>query len=138
MGRKARIAGWVLSILIALFMIGASAVPKFIDWPGKQDLFEKMGWSISTMQKIGVVEVLVALLFIIPRIDFIGVILLTAYLGGATCAHVRIGDAPFFPIGLGIIAWVAFGLRHPAIFQITMGDYPDRSVRPRGFDVTSR
>jgi hypothetical protein len=30
-----RITGWVLTALVGLFMIGASGVPKFFDFPGK-------------------------------------------------------------------------------------------------------
>lgn len=28
-----RITGWILTGLVGLFMIGASGVPKFLDWP---------------------------------------------------------------------------------------------------------
>jgi hypothetical protein len=50
---------------------------------------------------------------------------MTAYLGGAVATHVRIGDPFYFPIGLGILAWVALGLRDQRVFdnafQLTSG-----------------
>jgi hypothetical protein len=119
--KKTRITGWVLSFLIAAFLIFASAVPKFIDWEGKAKMFSDLGYSIETMMKIGVVEIAVALLFVIPRTSFLGAVLLTAYLGGATATHVRVGDQFFFPIIIGIVAWIALGLRRPEVFSLAFG-----------------
>ena len=64
--KKLRITGWVLSVLIALFLIGASAMGKFTQWEGKGEMFAKMGWTEDVMFKIGVVEVAIAILFLIP------------------------------------------------------------------------
>lgn len=38
-----RIIGRVLTGLVGLFLIGASGIPKFIDWPGKQEMFDHLG-----------------------------------------------------------------------------------------------
>jgi len=35
----------------------------------------------------------------------LGAVLLTAYLGGAVVTHVRVGEAPFAPILIGVIVW---------------------------------
>lgn len=113
---KTKIAGWVLSVLIALFLILASGVPKFIDWEGKEEMMGKLGWDTGLILKIGVVEIALAILFLIPRTAFLGAVLLTAYLGGAVATHVRIGDAFYFPIIVGVLAWIALGLRDPRVF----------------------
>ncbi len=115
--RKLVITGWVLSVLVTLFLIGASGVPKFIQWDGKEEMMGKLGLPLSVLPYIGVVEIACAVLFIIPRTCFIGAILLTGYLGGATFAHVRINDQFFMPIVMGVIAWTSLGLRYPVIFQ---------------------
>ncbi len=115
--RKLVITGWVLSVLVTLFLIGASGVPKFIQWDGKEEMMGKLGLPLSILPYIGAVEIACAVLFIIPRTCFLGAILLTGYLGGATFAHVRIQDQFFMPIIIGIVAWVSLGLRYPAIFQ---------------------
>jgi hypothetical protein len=73
------------------------------------------------MFKIGIVEVIVALLFLIPRSSFIGAVLLTAYLGGATASHVRVGGPFFAPVIIGVVVWVALGLRNPDVFQMAFG-----------------
>lgn len=115
-----RIVGWVLSGLLALFLAGASAGGKFTDFPGKQEMFDKMGWDVELMKKVGVLEVAVTILFLIPRTAFIGAILLSAYLGGATAAHVRINDQFFMPVIMGVLAWVALGLRDPRVFTMAL------------------
>ncbi len=120
--KKLRITGWVLSVLIALFLIGASAVGKFTQWEGKSEMFAKMGWTEDVMFNIGVVEVAIALLFLVPRTSFVAAILLAAYLGGATATHVRAGEPFFFPIMIGVLAWVALGLRTPEIFRLAIGN----------------
>jgi hypothetical protein len=120
MNKKA-IAGWILSALVALFLIGASASGKFVEWEGKDEMFAKMGWGKDVMIKIGVVEVLCALLFLVPRTAFVGAILLSAYLGGAVATHVRIADPFFFPIIIGVLAWVALGLRDGRVFNLAFG-----------------
>jgi hypothetical protein len=104
--KKSQIAGWVLSVLVSAFLLLASAPGKFVEWEGKAELFEHFGYSTDVMTKIGVVEVILAVLFLIPRTAFIGAVLLTGYLGGATATHVRVGDAFFFPIVIGVLAWI--------------------------------
>ncbi len=118
---KSKLTGWILSGLTGAFLILGSGVPKFIEWDGKEAMMNKLGWSTDTIFKIGFVEVAVAILFLIPKTAFIGAILLAAYLGGATATHVRIGDPFFMPIIIGILAWVALGLRDPRIFTLAFG-----------------
>jgi hypothetical protein len=115
MNKKA-LAGWILSALIAAMLIVLSAPGKFTEWEGKDEMFAKMGWGKEVMVKIGVVEVAVAILFLIPQTAFIGAVLLTAYLGGAVATHVRISDQFFMPIVIGVLVWVALGLRDSRVF----------------------
>ena len=108
-------------MLIALFLIGASAIGKFTQWEGKSEMFAKMGWSEAVMVKIGIVEVVIAILFLIPRTSFVAAILLAAYLGGAVATHVRVGDPFLFPIIIGVVAWISLGLRKPDVFRLALG-----------------
>jgi hypothetical protein len=131
--KKSQIAGWVLSLLLAAFLIVVSAIPKFVEWEGKAEMFAKLGYSIDTMMKIGVVEIASALLFVIPRTGFLGAVLLTAYLGGATETHVRVGEPFLFPVIMGVLAWIALGLRRPEVFSLAFG-----SARETNTEVPSR
>lgn len=116
-----KITGWVLSGLLSTFLVFASASGKFLDWEGKEAMFAKMGWTVETLFYVGVVEVVVAILFLVPRTAFVGTLLLTAYLGGAAATHVRIGDAFLFPVACGVVAWIALGLRDESIFRLALG-----------------
>lgn len=118
---KSKIAGWALSILLAGLLIGASASGKFVDWPGKEEMFAKMGFTTELMFYIGIVEVVVTVLFLIPPTGFLGAILLTGYLGGATVTHVRVGDAFIMPVIIGILVWIALGLRDSRVFTMAFG-----------------
>lgn len=116
-----RITGWVLTGLVGLFLIGASGVPKFMDFPGKKEMFDHLGITPELSPVLGVLEITVALLFLIPRTSFLGAILVTGYLGGAVWTHVRVGDPWYFPIIIGVVMWVALGLRKPVIFSLACG-----------------
>lgn len=122
MSRKTQsIIGWVLSGLLSAFLIGGSAAPKLTGGV-PSEMLDHLGFSRDTMLYIGVVEVLCAVLFLIPRTAFVGAILLTGYLGGATCAHVRLGEPNFvMPVVMGVVAWVALGLRQPEVFRLAFG-----------------
>ena len=112
------IVGWGLTIFVSAFLILASAGGKFLEWEGKSEMFGKLGYSTDLMFRIGIVEVVVAVLILIPRTTFLGGLLLTAYLGGAVSTHVRVGDPFIFPIITGIVMWAGIGLRMPAVFAL--------------------
>jgi len=65
--------------------------------------------------------------------------LLTGYLGGAVCTHLLAGDPWFFPIIIGVLAWLGLALRQPLIFSLSKdgqakyGQTRDgRAARPQG------
>src|SRR5690606_30500003 len=94
---------------------------KFTDWEGKAEMFAKMGWSEDVMVTVGIIEATIAVLFLIPRTAFAAAILLAAFLGGAVATHVRVGDPFYFPIIIGVVAWVALGIRQPVVFNLALG-----------------
>ena len=49
--------------------------------------------------------------YVIPRTSVLGAILLTGYLGGATATQVRVGDAFFAPVVVGVLVWGGLFLR---------------------------
>jgi uncharacterized membrane protein YphA (DoxX/SURF4 family) len=113
--------GWVLSCLLSLFLAAPSAIGKFVDWEGKQQMFDHLGYTTELIAKIGVVEVVIAILFLIPRTAFIAAILISAYLGGAIATHVRVGDPFIMPIIIGVMLWISLGLRRPEVFSLAFG-----------------
>jgi hypothetical protein len=118
---KSQIGGWILSGLVGVFLMGPSAIGKFVEWEGKSEMFSKLGFTNELMFRIGILEVIVALLYLIPRTAFIGAILVTGYLGGAVVTHLRVGEPVVMPIVLGVLAWVGLGLRQPTVFRLASG-----------------
>lgn len=111
--------GWVLSALVTLFLLGASAAPKLMNSPLALEPLEVVGWPPKYLLLIGTIEVVVAVLYIIPRTALLGAVLMTGLLGAALAANLRVDNPLFshtlFSIYLGIFAWVALWLREPKI-----------------------
>ena len=111
---QSKIQTWTGRILSALpvLAMGLSASFKFLKSPQVVEGFTQFGYQESIITTLGVVEVLCALIYAIPRTSFVGAILVTGYLGGATATHVRVGDPSFVgPVILGVVAWLGLFLR---------------------------
>ncbi len=130
--RTRTITGWILSILVGLFLIAGSAIPKFISWEGKDAMMAHLGIPLDLLPILGCLEIVVTLLYMIPRTAFIGAILLTGYLGGALFTHVRIGDPWFFPLIIGGLAWIGLALRRPSMVRHIFGINPHATNAPGG------
>lgn len=87
-------AGYIASALPVLLLI-FSAFGKFVKPEGMEANIEPLGWKMSQMTGLGILEIACAIIFLIPRTAVLGAILLTAYLGGATATHVC-GSANLF------------------------------------------
>jgi hypothetical protein len=127
MSKTKTITGWVLSALVGLFLIGASGVPKFFDFTGKEEMMAHLGLPLDLLPTIATIEIAVAVLLLIPRTAFLGAILTTGYLGGAVVTHLRVGDGLFeilFPVILGILMWTGLALRKPILFSLVLGSDP--------------
>lgn len=109
------IAGWVLSGLIGLFLVVASAAPKFMGIEAATDAMDVVGWPVKYLLLIGCIEVGCVILFLIPRTALLGAVLTTGLLGGALAANLRVDNPLFshtlFSIYLGVAVWVALWLR---------------------------
>lgn len=100
-----------LSVLAA-FPLLASSVMKLLQRPEAVDSFTHVfGYGAETLVPLGVVEILVAVLYLIPRTRYLGAILATGYLGGAVATHVRIGQPFFLPFVIGMLFWAGLFLR---------------------------
>jgi len=94
-------------VLMLLFSGGMKLVkPAFV-----VEEFARLGYAERLALGIGILEVVCAVVYAIPRTSVLGAILLTGYLGGATTTHVRIGDPFFGPIVVGLLVWGGLFLR---------------------------
>lgn len=114
-GQKWTKLGWVLSILPALLLL-FSATGKFIKPDGMEEALEPLGWKMSQMTGLGILEAAVAIIYLIPPTRILGAILITGYMGGAIATHVRIGDFNIIVhIIVGVLVWLGVWLRDPRL-----------------------
>ena len=102
--------GWIITILVSLFLL-FDAIMKLMRVDQVLEANTKLGYPENTVLGIGLTLLLSTIFYLIPRTSILGAILLTAYLGGATTTHVRIGEPFFFPIVFGILVWAGIYLR---------------------------
>lgn len=103
-------AGRIMSTVPVLILI-MSAAMKFVKPTGFVEEFAKLGFPESLAFGLGVVEVVCTILYVIPQTSVLGAILLTGYFGGATAAHVRIGDSYIATVIFGVLLWGGLYLR---------------------------
>ena len=97
-------AGYIMSALPVLMLL-FSASMKLLKLPAAVEGFAHLGYPAHVALPLGFVELTSTVLYVIPRTSVLGAILLTGYLGGATAAHVRIGEPFFAAILLGVLIW---------------------------------
>lgn len=124
---KAGAAVWigrVLSALVVLFMLFDSIIKVILIEPVVVSM-KQLDYPVSTARGIGVMELVITALYVIPRTSTLGAVLLTGVMGGAIATHLRVGDPLFshvlFGVYLGAIAWAGLILRDPqlrALFPI--------------------
>ncbi len=73
--------------------------------------FTHYGYPAHVLIPICIAEITCALVYAIPQTAIFGAILLTAYLGGATATHVRVGEPFYMPVAVAVVAWLGLYLR---------------------------
>jgi amino acid transporter len=109
--------GRILSALPALMLLSGGVFA----WIGSPQVVagtEKMGYPSSLLRVLGSIELICAVLYIIPQTAVLGALLLTAYFGGAVATHVRAQD-PMWPVPIvfGLIVWLGLLLRRPHLWR---------------------
>ncbi|GAA3791652.1 DoxX family protein [Streptomyces coacervatus] len=114
-GRRARIALRTVQVLLALFYGIASALPKLIGNSYAVDAFDKIGWGSAGMYTIGALELAGAVALLIPVLQSVAAIALSALMVGAFFVQVVVfgGENAATPliliVPLALIAWARRG-----------------------------
>ena len=112
--KKARIAGSVLTTLVALFLTFDTVIKVLRLAPAIEGT-TALGYPVDRVFPIGVIELVCLALYLVPRTSVLGAMLLTGYLGGAIATHVRIGSPlishTLFPIYVAVLVWGGLYLR---------------------------
>ena len=106
------IAAWIIAgLLTALYLFSASGK---IMQPEQMEQMKLGDWRII----IAIGEIVSALLFLIPKTNKIGTLLLSSYMGGALIIHMTGATSILMPAAVLILVWVVAFLRNPELFKL--------------------
>jgi hypothetical protein len=114
--------GLVLTGLLALTFT-SSAVFKIMGPENVVKGFQDLGLDSSLLLPIGIIELLCAVLFVIPRTGILGTVLLIGYIGGTIMAHLPSGMPIYTNVLIGIVIGITGWIRFPELGQRLF--YPD-------------
>jgi len=116
-----RRAGLALSGLATLFFL-ADAAGKLLEVEPVMKGTVELGWPTSAVVPLGVLLLIGAVLYAVPRTAVLGAVYLTGFLGGAIATHYRIGSPLFTHVLFGAyvaaIMWAGLALRSPALREL--------------------
>ncbi|MGW1213119.1 DoxX family protein [Streptomyces sp. NPDC002499] len=114
-GRRARIALRTLQVVLALFYVVASALPKLIANSVAVDSFDKIGWGSTGMYVIGALELAGGIALLVPVLQSVAAVALSALMVGAFVVQLTVfnGENAATPliliVPLALIAWARRG-----------------------------
>ena len=113
-GRAARRAGLAISAVTSVLLL-ADAVTHVARIAPVRTAMSDLGFDQNAAVVIGILEIACLVLYLTPRTAVLGVVLFTAYFGGALCANFRV-DKPLwstvlFPVYVAIALWAGVWLR---------------------------
>jgi hypothetical protein len=114
-------AGRIMSALVVIALVADGTIQLFA--PAQiASMLRETGFSIELTHVLGPIVLACAILYAVPATAVLGAILVTGFLGGAICAHVRIGELRSPPeiiaLLLGAMTWVGLYARDPRIRAI--------------------
>ena len=111
--------GWVLSGLASAVLI-FSGIVKFmpVSDPAMEESLRHIGWRADQLSGLGILEIAVVIVYLIPQTAVLGAILTAAYMGGAIATHVRVGDPFIAQAVIGVIFWLGLWLREPRLREL--------------------
>jgi hypothetical protein len=114
-------AGRIMSTLVVIALAADGAIQLFA--PAQvASMLRETGFPMDMTHIVGPIALACALLYAIPATAVLGAILVTGFLGGAICAHLRIGELGSPPeivsLLLGAMTWGALYARDPRIRAI--------------------
>lgn len=113
--RGRRVSGNSLIALGALVLL-ASATSKLAQIPKVIAELGAMGVHGNNVTLIAMLEVISALLFLLPATRSAGLLLVSSFLGGAIATHLEHGQLIVQPSVVLLLIWLGKWLRHPEMF----------------------
>ena len=109
--------GGAISALASLVFVISAAMKLWGGEPVREGMAH-LGLPESLIVPLAILELACVATYLVPATSVLGAILLTGYLGGAICAHLRVGDPYLVPIGLGVLVWAGIYLREKRLSEL--------------------
>jgi hypothetical protein len=114
-------AGRMMSALVVGALLTDGTIQLFA--PARiASMLQETGFSLDLTRVVGPITLACAIIYAIPATAVLGAILVTGFLGGAICAHLRIGELGSPPeivsLLLGVMTWGGLYARDPRIRDI--------------------
>jgi DoxX-like family len=114
-------AGRIMSAFLVIALMADGTIQLFA--PAQiASMLQETGFAMDLTRVVGPIVLACVLLYAIPATAVLGAILVTGFLGGAICAHVRIGELGSLPelisLALGAMTWGGLYLRDSRIRAI--------------------
>jgi hypothetical protein len=106
-----------------------------MDFPGKEEMFASMGLTGNEPLAVGLLEVICAFLFLIPRTGVIGSLLISGYMGGVIATHLEHDNNLSFAIIFTVVIGITALVRYPELTTRIMGKIKTPSA-PKQQDPT--
>ncbi len=101
-------AGRIMSAFVVIALVADGATQLFAS-AQIASMLQETGFAMDLTRVVGPILLVCALVYAIPTTAVLGAILVTGFLGGAICAHVRIGELGSPPelicLLLGAMTW---------------------------------
>jgi hypothetical protein len=98
--------------------LAVSSILKLAHVPGVVQQMTTRGFTGARYTLVATLELLSAIFYFHPRTRSFGLLFLSAFIGGAICTHVQLGEIPkgIPPAILLAFAWTGSWLCHPEVF----------------------
>jgi len=107
------ISAWVIAGLLSALFLFSAAGKLFLD-PEQMEQMKLGHWRVT----IAVGEILSALLFLFPKTNKLGTLLLSAYMGGAIIIHMTGATNIVVPSLVLVLVWFVGFLRNSGFFKL--------------------
>ena len=119
--QRALWAGRIMSAFVVIALVTDGTLQLFA--PAQfASMLQETGFAMDSTRVVGPILLACVILYAIPATAVLGAILVTGFLGGAICAHVRIGELGSPPeiisLLLGALTWGGLYARDPRIRAI--------------------
>ncbi|WP_116105101.1 hypothetical protein [Lewinella sp. IMCC34191] len=111
--RTRRVAGYILAALPSLGVL-ISGITKFFPGTDIHLLLQALGMDDYAIP-IGLIEIIVVVLYWIPRTSKLGFFLFCTYIGGILVAEIMLGDVPVPALAIGGMVYLGTFLLKPSL-----------------------